>query len=124
VDTREKITLLEDLPRRMGAGEWLAVVGLFDPLTATQAARVAEIGKAGRGLLAIVLDDPDTLLAADARAALMAGLRDVRLVCVAKAGEWGAALGSLGVKIFEDAGAERARSAEFVEFVLERQSRE
>src|SRR6266851_5713547 len=100
MDTREKIAPLDDLPRRMAEGEWVVVVGLFDPLTATQAERVAEIRKRGEGLLAIVLDDPDTLLAADARAALMAGLRDVRLVCVARAGEWRAMLSSSRVKIF------------------------
>ena len=35
---------LEELRRRTTTGEWLAVVGLFDPLTALQATRVTEIG--------------------------------------------------------------------------------
>lgn len=117
MDTREKIVPLEELRRRVGAGEWLAVVGLFDPLTALQATRVAEIGNGEGQLVAIVLDEPDTLLPAEARAALVAGLRRVRLVSIARRDEWRNLLGQ--AKIFED----RTHSGEFVKFVFERQNR-
>jgi hypothetical protein len=117
VDTREKIVPLEELRRRMAAGEWLAVVGLFDPLTALQATRVTEIGNGDGELAAIVLDEPDTLLTAEARAALIAGLRRVRLVSIARREEWRHALGR--ATIFED----RTHSDEFVKFVFERQNR-
>jgi len=117
VDTREKIVPLEELRRRVEAGEWLAVVGLFDPLTALQAARVAAIGNGEGQLAAIVLDEPDTLLPAEARAALVAGLRRVRLVSIARRDEWRNMLGR--AKIFED----RTHSDEFVQFVFERQNR-
>ena len=122
MDTREKIVPVADLRRRMGAGEWLAAVGLFDPLTAAQAARLADMQNGCGNLLAIVLDEPDTLLTADARAALIAGLRGVRLVAVARTDEWKEALAGLRVKILDDGQAERIRSREFVEFVFARQS--
>jgi hypothetical protein len=118
VDTREKIVPLADLRRRMATGEWLAVVGLFDPLTALQATRVTEVSNGDGELAAIVLDEPDTLLSADARAALVAGLRRVRLVSIARGEEWRHALGQ--AKVFED----RTHSDEFVKFVFERQNQE
>jgi hypothetical protein len=117
VDTREKIVPLEELRRRTTTGEWLAVVGLFDPLTALQATRVTEIGNGDGELAAIVLDEPGTLLSAEARAALVAGLRRVRLVSIARRDEWRHALGK--AKVFED----RTHSDEFVKFVFERQNR-
>jgi hypothetical protein len=115
VDTREKIVPLEELRRRMATGEWRAVVGLFDPLTALLATRLTEIGDGE--LAAIVLDEPGTLLTANARAALVAGLRRVRLVSIARRDEWRHVLGE--AKIFED----RTHSDEFVKFVFERQNR-
>ncbi len=117
MDTQEKIVPLDELRRRMATGEWMAVVGLFDPLTALQASRVAEIGNGDGELAAIVLDEPDTLLSAEARAALVAGLRRVRLVSIARRDEWRPALGQ--AKVFEDA----THSDEFVKFVFERQNR-
>jgi hypothetical protein len=117
VDTREKIVPLAELRRRMANGEWLAVVGLFDPLTALQALRVTEVSNGDGDLAAIVLDQPDTLLSADARAALVAGLRRVRLVSIARRDEWRDALRQ--AKVFEDP----THSDEFVKFVLERQNR-
>jgi hypothetical protein len=114
VDTREKIVPLEELRRRMAGGEWRAIAGLFDPLTAALAQRLTEIGNDGE-LAAIVLDEPGTLLTAEARAALIAGLRPIRLVSIARRGDWQQAVGP--AKVFEDA----TRSDEFVQFVLERQ---
>jgi hypothetical protein len=101
----------------MGVGEWRAVAGLFDPLTAALAQRLTEIANGGGDLAAIVLDEPGTLLTAEARAALIAGLRPIRLVSIARQEEWRQAVG--GAKVFEDP----ARSDEFVRFVLDRQNR-
>lgn len=106
---------LEELCRRMASGEWRAVAGLFDPLTAEAAQRLTEMGNGESQLAAIVLDEPGTLLTAEARAALIAGLRRVRLVSIARREEWRQALGQ--TKAFEDP----ARSEEFVKFVFERQ---
>jgi hypothetical protein len=100
----------------MAAGEWRAVAGLFDPLTAALAERLREIGNSGE-VAAIVLDEPGTLLAAEARAALIAGLRSIRLVSIARQEEWRQAVGE--AKVIEDP----ARSDEFVRFVLDRQNR-
>ena len=101
----------------MGAGEWRAVAGLFDPLTAALAQRLTEIRNGHGDLAAIVLDEPGTLLTAEARAALIAGLRPIRLVSIARQEEWRQAVGK--AKVFEDP----ARSDEFVRFVLDRQNR-
>jgi hypothetical protein len=117
VDTREKIVPLGELRRHMANGEWLVVVGLFDPLTALQATRVTEVSNPDGELAAIVLDEPETLLSAEARAALVAGLRRVRLVSIARRDEWRHALGQ--AKVFED----RTHSDEFVKFVVDRQNR-
>jgi len=117
VDTREKIVPLEELRRRMAAGKWRAVAGLFDPLTAALAQRLTEIGNGGGDLAAIVLDEPGTLLTAEARAALIAGLRPIRLVAIARQQEWRQAVGE--AMVFEDP----TRSDEFVQFVLDRQNR-
>jgi hypothetical protein len=117
VDTREKIVPLEELRRRMARGDWRAVAGLFDPLTAELAKRLTEIGDGAGELAAIVLDEPGTLLTAEARAALIAGLRRVRLVSIARPEEWRHVIGQ--AKVFE----EPTQSREFVEFVFERQNR-
>jgi hypothetical protein len=84
VDTRKKVVPFGNVQPLLAHGEWLVVVGVFDPLTAAQAKRIAECARRGRPVLVVVLDDGETLLPAEARAALMASLRDVRLVTVAK----------------------------------------
>ncbi len=114
---------LENAPRRLAQGEWLALVGLFDPLTAVQARRLAGFRARGRNILTLVLEYPGALLSAEARAVLVAALRDVDLVSIASLETWKSALANSGaVEILEDLPGERARSAEFVRFVLDRQS--
>lgn len=106
----------------MTGHSWLAVTGLFDPLTATEAKRLANAGRNGRKLLAVVLEGNDTLLEAQARAALVAGLRTVDLVTIAPTPEWRrAAPPDMEIGIIEDVAADRARSAQFVSFILKRQ---
>ncbi len=96
--------------------------GLFDPLTATQAKRVSALRENGRKLAALVLDDGQTLLPAYARATLVAGLRAVDLVVIAQSEEWRTALKtSEHIRVIEDQQGEKARSADFVRFVIERQ---
>jgi mannitol-1-phosphate/altronate dehydrogenase len=121
VDTREKIVPLSDLARRMAGHSWLAVVGLFDPLTAVEAKRLAGVARDGRKLLAVVLDAQDTLLEANARAVLVAALRTVDLVTTAGGPEWRHAVPpEMELGIIEDMTADRARSAQFVQFILNR----
>ncbi len=118
MDTREKIVPLGDLTARLGDGKWLAVVGRFDPMTAAQAIRIEESGGQGRAILAVVEEGEDCLLPVEARAALVAALRSVELVVIAGA----TALKAYPkIEIVEDEEGERARSAEFVEFVRRRQ---
>jgi hypothetical protein len=122
VDTREKIVPLKKLASRMAGHSWLAVTGLFDPLTATEAKRLAAAGCNGRKLLAVVLESDDALLEAEARAALVAGLRIVDLVTIAATPDWRRAVPpDMELGIIEDVAADRARSAQFVRFILDRQ---
>ncbi len=118
MDTREKLVVLDHLPALLENGKWAVVAGLFDPLTLAQAERIAAFADAGQNILAVVTPDPDTLLSAEARAALVAGLHSVNAVVIADTTE----IRMPGIPIHEDAAAERERSAEFVRFVLRRQN--
>ena len=113
---------LSEAAKQFGVDRWTVVPGLFDPLTAAQAKRISELTEDGRKLAAIVLSGRQTLLPAEARAALVAGLRAVNLVAIAHDEEWHEALGtSEHLRIVEDPKGEMARSAEFVQFVIRRQ---
>jgi hypothetical protein len=122
MDTRTKILSSDVVGDALATEEWLAVVGLFDPLTVTQARRLAEVRGDGRKLLVIVLESDGALLSSDARAALVAGLREVDAVVIASPQRWCSLIPpSARVEIVEDEAGERARSAEFVQFILRRQ---
>ena len=74
-------------------------------------------------MFAIVLEDSDALLSAEARATLIAALRDVSLVAIAAPEVWRDMVPkSARVHVLEDAEGEKKRSADFVQFVLERQT--
>lgn len=113
---------LDRLQTALAKDEWVAAPGLYDPLTAEQAKRLADLrDRYKRKIVAIVLSDEETLLSADARAALVAALQDVDLVATSPRGLWRKALaGNSRVEIFQDFEGERARSADFVRFVIER----
>jgi hypothetical protein len=125
VDTREKILTVGVAAETLAGDGWVALTGQFDPLTAEQARRVTEAGKDGRKVLAVVLrgSEDGSLLSAEARAQLMAGLRAVAAVVVCTEAEWQALRSRVGAKtiIKEDSSGEAARSARFAEFVRERQ---
>ena len=106
----------------LGATDWVVVVGLFDPLTAVEARRLADLASGNRKLLAIVLDSEDALLSVNARAELVAALREVNLVASAKPERWRSILPiAANLQIVEDPEGDKARSAEFVQFVMNRQ---
>ncbi len=123
MDTREKIVPLQRVAACLETGQWLAVVGLFDPLTALQASRLADLhAQGGRKILVLILDTGNTLLTAAARAALIAALRHVHLVAIAPPELWRSAIPhNSDVEIVDDPEGECARSAEFVQFILHRQ---
>jgi hypothetical protein len=123
MDTRSKILSADAVRTTLATGEWTVVVGLFDPLTVVQARRLAGLSQQGRKLAAIVLEIEDTLLEANARAALIAGLREVDAVTIARHDGWRPLIPRRpGIEIVEDEAGERARSDEFVQFVLRRQN--
>jgi hypothetical protein len=122
LDTRSKIKPLKDLDSLAAGSKWVAVAGFFDPLTAIQASRLANAARNGRSVLAIVLRDPDCLLPADARASLIAALRDVTTVVIADPNQWRSAISEhTDVTIIDDLEGDRKRSEEFAEYILQRQ---
>lgn len=122
MDTREKILDLPELAGRTRDGLWTAMLGVFDPFTPKVAQAIRERTKPGWELLVVVAPGEGTLLSAEARATLIAALRDVHAVLICEPIEARAVLRSLGIEIFEDVEADRERSRAFVEFVLSRQA--
>jgi len=121
LDTREKIILFESIPSATAAGSWFLIAGLFDPLTADTADFFAEITNRDpdRRVLAVILDSETTNLPSAARAVLVAALRRVDLVAVGT-------LESLpvlnpDVELVVDPVADRQRSQQFVDLILQRQ---
>lgn len=83
MDTRSKIINRAGAERIARDGARLTVVtGHFDPLTAAHAARLAEIAEAGAPVLVVVRTPDQPLLAARARAELIAGLAAVSHVVI------------------------------------------
>ena len=106
----------------LGRWRWTLVVGLFDPLTAEQAQRLADIDGGEGKIIVIVTADENALLPEAARAQMVAALRSVSAVAIAKGEEWREWIpANADVVIVDDAAAEQERSAEFVKFVLSRQ---
>lgn len=112
MDTREKVVAIERLPAVLNGSEWTILAGFFDPMTAEQANRIARRREPGRKLAVVVLESGESLLPATARAAMVAALRCVDAVAVATPEQ---------VNVDrEEIAAERARTAEFVQFILDR----
>ncbi len=121
MDTREKIISLPEIPAVIAEGEWIVVVGRFDPMTAFEAERLAELGQTRR-VLAVVLEEDGALLAASARAVLVAALRDVSAVTIGGPESWWTAIPEgAAVQIVEDHQGDAARRNTFVEMVLRQQ---
>ena len=113
---------VDALPSMLAGTDWVVVVGLFDPLTAVEARRLASLRTDNRKLLALVLDSEHALLPVDARAELVAALRDVNLVATVKAERWRSIVPhGANFQIIEDPEGDKARSAEFIQFVIKRQ---
>ena len=122
MDTRNKIVPLDEVPALLGTTPWLAVVGVFDPLTAIEAKRLASLARPDRKLLAVVLESENALLSPEARAELVAALRYVHLVATATPQCWRSVLpNGADFHIIEDPEGDKTRSAEFIQFVLNRQ---
>lgn len=125
MDTRDKILTVEAAAETLAGGGWVVLTGQFDPLTAEQARRVADAAKDRRRVMIAVLQNSEdrTLLSAEARAQLMAGLRAVAAVVICTEAEWQDLRSWAGANtvIKEDPSGEAARSAGFADFVRERQ---
>ncbi len=126
MDTRGKI-LDAAQGRRLLAGRTgpsaRVVVGWFDPLLASHAARLCELAPDGDGLLVAVLaDPPEPLLAARARAELVAALAVVDYVVLAEgAGQAELLEGISPGSIFREEDADGERRNELVRRVFSRQ---
>ncbi|MBV9679071.1 MAG: hypothetical protein JO185_22230 [Acidobacteriaceae bacterium] len=120
MDTREKIIPLSQAKAVLDNGIWTVIVGLFDPLTASQARRI-ETYKRG-GILVVVLENPDTLMPANARSHLVAALRSVDFVAEATEQEWhSVAVGNKNVEVIDNLEEEKRRSQDFIDLVASRQ---
>jgi len=82
LDTRNKIISAAEARIRLADGNWLVIAGYFDPLTASVVERVHRlVGREQREkVLAVVLNETETLLSVEARSILMAALRQVNVV--------------------------------------------
>jgi predicted secreted protein len=112
VDTRTKIVDRAGAERSAAAGQPLTVVtGYFDPLTAAHAERLGALAGAGRPLLVVVRTPEEPLLAARARAELVAALAAVRHVVVEEGDcAWVERLPAARLVREEDADLERRRA--------------
>ena len=120
MDTREKIVNVDAARALLAQGGWIAVTGLFDPLTAVQAKRISGFRRPGCKLMAIIERAKNPLLEADARAALIAALKDVDAVTITDSAR-AVVSPTEQIELIEDIHGESARSADFVRYVLERQ---
>ena len=80
LDTRQKILSLREILQRAGDARVMWVRGFFDPLLAAHASRIAELRTPGASVAVLLCDPPSPLLAARARAELVAeGALDMAL---------------------------------------------
>lgn len=120
MDTREKIIPLQQAKAVLENGVWTVIVGLFDPLTASQARRIESYK--GNGILVVVLENPDALLPANSRCHLVAALRSVDFVAEATEHEWrSVAIGNENVELIDNLEEEKRRSQDFIALVASRQ---
>ncbi|MBN8732976.1 MAG: hypothetical protein J0L64_20735 [Acidobacteria bacterium] len=80
MDTRRKILGWSDARALLEAAGAPLVTGYFDPLTADHARRLAELAETHGPLFVLVLDPPDAVLPAGARAELVASLGCVKCI--------------------------------------------
>jgi hypothetical protein len=105
----------------LAEGNWLIVAGYFDPLTAALAHRLRGLVDQGRKekVAAVVLDNSETLLTAEARSLLVAALRTVDAVLVMSEEHLNDFIPlDERIRFVFDREAERRNSAEFAAMVL------
>ncbi len=117
MNTSDKIADFTVFQHLLASGNWVVAVGRFDPLTSSQADRLAKLAE-NRSLMVVVTDADRTLLPRSARARLMAALRCVSAVYVPADEDWRGAIN--GAQIDENETAEQAQSAEFIRLVASR----
>ncbi|MBV9269034.1 MAG: hypothetical protein JO061_22880 [Acidobacteriaceae bacterium] len=120
MDTRRKIIDLDRARTLLEDGDWVVIAGFFDPVTAAQARRLHALKREASKLMVMIEPADEALLPADARAALIAALRDVDAVVIANGDPQ--PLPSDHVCLIDDRAADRKRSEEFVEFILCREA--
>jgi bifunctional ADP-heptose synthase (sugar kinase/adenylyltransferase) len=81
MDTRTKIVSAAEALRLSMAGATV-VSGIFDPMIAAHAERLAGLKRPGSALLVLINKSSDEILPVEARAHLVAGLREVDHVAV------------------------------------------
>ena len=133
MDTREKICSVDGFTASHATEAWTVVIGVFDPITVEVVRDIAALAIDGRKLLVVVVETLDdgaggqgsaTLLGAEARARILASLRVVDAVVIASsaAAKDAFRLANIDVRVEEDPAADRRRSEQFVQHVLDRQA--
>ena len=82
MDTRRKILGWNDARALLEAAGAPLVTGYFDPMTAEHARRLGELAKTHGPLFVLVLDPPEPVLSAGARAELVASLGCVKCIAL------------------------------------------
>ncbi len=125
MDTRNKIRTLEAFVAAGSADAWTVAIGVFDPFTVQLAHNIASLASADRKLLVIVDDSVSNIfLSPDARAQMLASLRAVNAVIIgcSQAAREMFLNSKIDIRIVEDPVADQEHSAQFVQYVLERQA--
>jgi glycerol-3-phosphate cytidylyltransferase-like family protein len=133
LDTRNKIRSLDEFVAGAANDSWTAAIGVFDPFTVQVAHAIADLATSDRKVVVIVdgtADDgavgegSESLLTSGARAKMVASLRAVDAVVVASpcAAKEAFLAAKIDVRVAEDSAADQQRSAQFVQYVLQRQA--
>jgi glycerol-3-phosphate cytidylyltransferase-like family protein len=123
LDTRQKIVPdggLQIIPRNR---QITVIVGHFDPLLAAHGRRIREIARTGTLVVAVITDPPQPVLAARARAELVAGLNGVDYVVIPRENDTESVLAALSpAEVVREESADIGRTAELIAHIQRRQA--
>lgn len=121
MDTRRKILAWSDARALLEAAGAPLVTGYFDPLTADHARRLNELAETHGPLFVLLLDPPEPVLPAGARAELAASLACVRCIALPPPEGAQAALDAMGEgRLLREEAADLERRAALTRHVLAR----
>src|SRR5690242_6754748 len=96
----------------LSQGSWTIVAGELDPVTAEVADFLANARSPGRKLLVVLRSNEEELLSAETRAVLVAGLRSVDAVFIARDEGWRSLAAQRSVPVVKDDASRRRHDFE------------